>query len=64
MLDIIGKRFLSFIASLGAGFVACQYITDGVTASKYLDFITVISGVYITGQTTSDVVRFVKGVVK
>lgn len=61
MIDIIGKRFVCFFLSLVGGFIACKYL-GGVDASKYLDFIGTISGVYIAGQSASDVVGIVKGV--
>lgn len=60
MIDIVGKRFLGYVAGLVVGFAACQYL-DGVSASKYLDFCTILFGAYVAGQTASDSVAFLKG---
>jgi len=62
MADLIGKRFLSFFVSLGAGFVGCKYL-DGAQAATFLTFVATISGLYMTNQSSTDIVKVIKGVI-
>jgi len=61
MIDIIGKRFLGYLAGLGLGFVACKYL-GGVEASKWLDFCAIMFGAYVAGQSATDAVGVFKGI--
>ena len=58
-LEIIGKRFLGYFAGAGLMFLGYKYL-DGVSAAGFADHVTVIFGVYVAGQTTTDSVAFLK----
>ena len=61
MLDVIGKRFIAYFATLGGGLIAARLVPDGVQLEHFYQFATVLYGTYVAGQSVTDSVAFLKG---